>query len=448
MAQAQSATTPLTLRSESGNLVLEGVPQRDAAMTERLARYINGRDARFLDWQPDGSLLIATRFGDVEQVHRVTAPMGSREQLTFYPEPISVAAANTNGFVFLKDKGGDENSQLYYYKNADKSIRLLTDGKSLNGSPIWAHDGKRVGFPQQCARRRELRHLHRGCGFQLRPAPRRRRPAGHLVSARLVAGRFEAAAVEVHLDQRELPVRGGREQRHDHAARRRRGGERTASRSASDRTSKGDDKVSIKAAQFAPDGRGVYIVTDESSEFAQLKYYDPITQEKRLISPDGAQWDVDAFDVSPDGRYVAYVMNEDGRSRLTVIDNQMKLELSPPGIPDGRIRELTFDQAGQAARVLRRVRAVAARMFTSTTSRRARSSAGRRAKPARSTTAPSSRPSWCTTPRGIVSAASSARSRHSCICRRRPGPIRCSSTFTAGRKSSIARATKRSSSSW
>ncbi len=51
--------------------------------------------------------------------------------------------------------------------------------------------------------------------------------------------------------------------------------------------------------------------------------------------------------MSPDGRYVAYVLNEDGRSRLTVIDNQMKLELSPPGIPDGRIRELTFDHAGK-----------------------------------------------------------------------------------------------------
>ena len=45
------------------------------------------------------------------------------------------------------------------------------------------------------------------------------------------------------------------------------------------------------------------------------------------------------FDVSADGRYIAYVMNEDGRSRLTVIDNQMKLELTPPGVPDGRISE-------------------------------------------------------------------------------------------------------------
>ncbi len=46
-----SRQLPVTLRRESGNLVLEGVPQRDPAMTERLARYMNGRDARF----PTGS---------------------------------------------------------------------------------------------------------------------------------------------------------------------------------------------------------------------------------------------------------------------------------------------------------------------------------------------------------------------------------------------------------
>src|SRR4051794_13101866 len=90
IAQAQQPMPPVTLRRESGNLVLEGIPPRDPVMTERLGRYLNGRNAKFLDWQPDGALLVATRFGDVDQVHRIVAPLGSREQLTFYSEPISV----------------------------------------------------------------------------------------------------------------------------------------------------------------------------------------------------------------------------------------------------------------------------------------------------------------------------------------------------------------------
>src|SRR5262249_59223747 len=77
-------------------------------------------------------------------------------------------------------------------------------------------------------------------------------------------------------------------------------------------------RAGIRLARFAPAGRGVYVLTDEDGEFAQLKYKDPITHENRRVTPE-VDWDVEDFDVSADGRYVAYVMNEDGRSRLTIL---------------------------------------------------------------------------------------------------------------------------------
>ena len=142
---SQAAAPP---RHEQGNLIFDGIPERDAALAERLKRYLDSRRAVFLDWLPDGGMLVATRFGDTEQVHRIAAPLGMREQLTFYPEPIAVAAApqvaGAEGFVFLKDQGGNENAQIYFYRNADRSIRLLTDGKSLHDGPLWSHDGKRL----------------------------------------------------------------------------------------------------------------------------------------------------------------------------------------------------------------------------------------------------------------------------------------------------------------
>ncbi len=343
VAQAQQPM-PVTLRRESGNLVLEGVPQRDPAMGERLARYVNGRNARFLDWQPDGALLVATRFGDVDQIHRVTAPLGSREQLSFYPEPISVAAANSNGFVFLKDHGGDENSQIYYYRNSDRSTRLLTDGKSLNGSPVWARDGKRVAFHS---------NARDGVSYDIYVVDVDANTAPRLA----IGGQQETwYPLDWSPDDTKLllwkyvsinesylfvaDVNTGTVTPLEGETPNRKPGRRRLDQ-------KGDGKVGIKSARFAPDGRGIYIVSDEGGEFARLQYYDPVTQEKRIVSPDDAQWDVDAFDVSADGRFVAYVINEDGRSHLTVIDNQMKLELAPPGVPDGRIVELSFDHTGK-----------------------------------------------------------------------------------------------------
>jgi len=56
---------------------------------------------------------------------------------------------------------------------------------------------------------------------------------------------------------------------------------------------------------------------------------------------------VEDFDVSADGRYLAYVLNEDGRSRLTVLDQQAKLELAPAGLPEGHLGNVRFDHTGK-----------------------------------------------------------------------------------------------------
>src|ERR1700736_5938002 len=148
--QAQQ-TAPV--RQERGNLILEGIPPRDTQLAERLALYRQSRQATFLDWLPDGAMLVATRFGDVEQVHRIATPSGMREQLTFYPDPVSAARAprtapgkeQGNAFVFLKDEGGDENAQVYYYSSSS-NVQQLTKGKFLHGSPVWSNDGKRIAF--------------------------------------------------------------------------------------------------------------------------------------------------------------------------------------------------------------------------------------------------------------------------------------------------------------
>src|SRR5580692_7701214 len=100
---------PTPVHQERGNLILEGIPAPDAALAERLERYLHARDASFLDWLPDGGMLISTRFGDVDEIHRLATPLGMREQLTFYPEPITSARApqtpGAEGFTFLRDQG-------------------------------------------------------------------------------------------------------------------------------------------------------------------------------------------------------------------------------------------------------------------------------------------------------------------------------------------------------
>src|SRR4029077_14618507 len=126
---------PAPAHREHGSLVFEGIPPPDAKLEARLGAYLQSREATFLDWQADGSMLIATRFGDSVQVHRVATAMGAREQLTFYHDPISwVRAASTGASsAFLKDQEGDENYQLYV-QAPNAAARQVTSGNFIHGS--------------------------------------------------------------------------------------------------------------------------------------------------------------------------------------------------------------------------------------------------------------------------------------------------------------------------
>src|SRR5580765_2920213 len=128
---------PLIQHRERGNLVFDGIPPADAGLAARLARYQQSRGATFLDWLADGSLIASTRFGDNEQVHRVNAPLGMREQLIFYSDPIEWArgAKSGRGFVFLKDHAGDDNAQVYYHPGSGEP-RQLTHGSFIHGSTV------------------------------------------------------------------------------------------------------------------------------------------------------------------------------------------------------------------------------------------------------------------------------------------------------------------------
>lgn len=134
-----SLPTHAAERTERGALVIEGVPEIPAALAERLNQYQQTRAASLEGWLPgERGVLITTRFAEVAQVHQVSMPGGDRSQLTFYPDTINgaVPSPDGKGFLFRKDKGGDEFYQLHWFDFATGKVRLLTDGKSRHGGGL------------------------------------------------------------------------------------------------------------------------------------------------------------------------------------------------------------------------------------------------------------------------------------------------------------------------
>ncbi|MBS0365880.1 MAG: S9 family peptidase [Proteobacteria bacterium] len=321
-------------RRQEGGLVYDGIPPADAQLAQRLAAYGHAVPMTFLDWRADGSLLVRAPLDGTQQLQSLAAPLAAAIPLTRYPDPVGEARAarRGDGFVFLMDEGGNENAQLYYSPGAAAAtavpVRQITQGNFIHGSPVWAHDGKRVAF---------FGTERNSVDYDIYLADVTTAAAPQL----LVGGR---PGTWLPLDwspddsrllvQKFVSVSDSTLYLADAAS-----GELTPL----DADSHG---AGVYAARFAPDGRGVYVVTDEDGEFPRLKWKDPQTHQERRLCTDSA-WGVEAFDVSADGRYVACVYNEDGRSRLGVLDTQQGRELAPAGVPQGRIGTVRFDPTGR-----------------------------------------------------------------------------------------------------
>ena len=326
-AHAQPFTVPS--HRIDGTLVFDGIPPLDARLASQVRRYQEWRQATFLDWLPDGSMLVATRFGSFEQVHRIASPLGMREQLTYGEGSVIDARAPRSGAGFVFVRQTDGYPQLFRYPGVGPgsgAARQITQGNYLHGSPVWSHDGKRVAFygTDRTGVNDDIYVADIQAGTRPRLAI-----AGSTGSWRPLDWSQD--------DGRLLLLNTLSPQKSALF---------TANVATGALTPVAVPQSRIISASFAPDGVGFYLISDAQSDFEQLLYFNPITKVTRRVSAD-VPWDVESFAVSNGGHFVAYVVNDDGQSHLTVLDTLRNLEFKPPGLQDGIIDSLRFDDAGQ-----------------------------------------------------------------------------------------------------
>jgi dipeptidyl aminopeptidase/acylaminoacyl peptidase len=314
-----------------GSLVYDGIPEADSA--EALDAYLSAREATPLGFTPKDQLLIATRFGDVEQLHLVEHSLGERRQITFLRKAVTQAAftpdPSRNAFFYVADGTGDARPQIYYQRLGELRSRRLTDGKSINGRPLWSNSGREIAFFSTA-------RDGASCDVDIVDAEGGALP--HLA----VSG--DGAAwypLDWSPDDRKLLIQKHVSDAEDYLYVVDLG---TGQRREVDPS---PSKVRVGAAKFSRDGTGVYLISDRDSEYAKLRYVNIFTSEKADISG-RALWDVEQFALSRDGHYLAYVANEGGVGRLNLVDLRTRQDLVPPRLPfAGVIDSLSFDRDGK-----------------------------------------------------------------------------------------------------
>lgn len=316
------------------NLVVDGIPPIPAALAETAGRYGDFRTAVLRDWNPERrEMLIATRFGDTAQLHLVKMPGGARQQLTFFPDSVAGGSFHPHGgdyIVFMKDTGGGEWYQLYRYDIATRDIMLLTDGKSRNLLGAWSSQGDKLAY-MSTRRTKKDTDL-----WMINPTD----PKSDRLLAQLEGGGWEP--LDWSPDDRKILLLEGLSINESYlwlvdAAT----GEKT---SLTPRDAK--EKISYANAKFSKDGKGLYLTSDRDSEFLRLAYMNFATKETKTLTS-GINWDVNRFDLSHDGKSIAFVTNEDGVGKLHLLDTATGKEKAVPKLPVGLIEDIQWHRNGR-----------------------------------------------------------------------------------------------------
>ncbi|HEY9219497.1 MAG TPA: prolyl oligopeptidase family serine peptidase [Phenylobacterium sp.] len=321
-AQGQAVTS-----REVGALVMENVPETPPQVREQLRRYQNARSAQFRDWLADGSMLITTRFGQTAQLHRVAAPLGARTQLTFFDEPIAGAVGQPGApgrFVYLRDTGGDEYFQAYAADLAGRE-QQITEPKTRNDGFVFSKDGRQLAWSRVTPGSGDFDIMVMTAG---EPASRRVALEGQ--------GAMEPIAFSP--DGRKLLI--GRYV-----------SVQSSKRYVLDLASGSTTEINPSAAEiaygegeFTPDGRALLMISDEGSEFERLVRFELPDGRKTVLAE--TAWEIEGFDLSDDGRMLAYSVNEGGRSKV-VLMSLFAADLMQPQLPTGVVTALKFSPDGK-----------------------------------------------------------------------------------------------------
>lgn len=91
---------------------------------------------------------------------------------------------------------------------------------------------------------------------------------------------------------------------------------------------------------WLPDGKGFLCLTDFGRDHKGIAYCDVGGKVWRYEVT--AAWEIEEAAMSPDGKLLAWVLNDEGYSRLHMTDLERKCEVPVPPVPEGVIRNLQF----------------------------------------------------------------------------------------------------------
>ena len=320
----------ITATANNGNLIMEDIPTIPQDLKDDLRKFQNVRSGSFRGFDSSGKqIYISTRFGNVSQLHLVKKPNGARNQITYFEEPIGSVSKQPYGdsVVFTMDAGGSENAQIFSLNPSDGSYRLLTDGSSRNGGPLWDNSGTKIAYRSNrrngasndvwimSAKNPESAEilLTSPDGTSWGPIDWSKDNSKVLIQNYISITDSKIYIVDINTKEKKL-ISG-----------------------------KINEKSVNSALSFDKNSEGIFYVTDAYGEFNNLAHMNLLTNEVKLIS-ENINWDIDGFAISSDGHRAAFTVNENGFSTLYLLNTFTHEYKKVSSVPVGLVSGIQFNE--------------------------------------------------------------------------------------------------------
>ena len=325
----------ISLRAESAippQVETRGIPVFPAELAAKIKPYLNIRTVQFQDWRLSGTnitVLVALRpeKGQVNQLHVFNKPRGKPRQITFGKNPVRKAIINPlndRSIIFLRDEGGSERYQIFHYDLATGKTIRITDGKNRHTGVHWSSKGDQIAYfsPKRNGRDNDL-YISRLNQTGSEKLLLKLNGGGWKIEDWSSDGRMLLIMEYISINESRIHIVD------------------TQSGEMSPLTPKLKVPVSYQNARFDPNLKAVYFTSDDGFDFQRLTRLDLSSGEYRYYLAQ-SKWDVESFELSPDGESLAVVINERAVSKLRFLNVNSGAEILESRSPSGVISTLKW----------------------------------------------------------------------------------------------------------
>lgn len=300
-----------------------------------IERYLNIRVAACAGLLADAKTMgFTTNLTGTRQVWTIPSGGGWPEQITFFEDAVSRVEWSPRGdwIAFSKDKGGDENHQLYLVSPDGKDLVALTSSPQVRHNfGAWSKDGRFIAY---ASNERNSRF------FDIYVMDVDSRQARRVVEGDALWGagpfsrdgkRLIAIRSNASLDNDLFLVDLARGW----------SGEPPDSAHLTPHQGKADHQV----IDWSVDNTSLWIASDSGREFYGLGRL--ILEARKVVWVREPKWDVTNATLSRDGRQLALVVNEDGYDTLHLLDTVTRKDRPLPEIPGKQLDDMVFSRDGK-----------------------------------------------------------------------------------------------------